>query len=443
MVTSPPPWSFQRFEMEAGKSGDVHESGSGSGLKTRGMTLDPVSAPAPVPMLRFEQEEQKEYEQSLLLRREGGVVQEEEVEEKEKEKEGGEGEELAEGSFVRLPVGSVPYRGGGWSVPPSPLGLSLSLGVQSPMSGRSPYPGRSISPMPPSPSPLSLPLVLPESDYDGGPKAKVDGALKLTRRLGHGAFSDVWLAEDLSEVPLRTRLGRGLRVHAQESGSEEEEEKQKEEVGLQLKRLASILKRGVERRPRDGPSDGEDGEEEEFALFKGPSRYPSLRVAGTRPSVIRKRFLDERDGDGEGVSASVRRRVSSGGRYGRLVAVKMTPRRPHGVTLKEAKEEEERTKVGFVREVEILSHISHPNVVPVLASLTTPTHHLLVLPFLPGGDLLGMVNSDEAWGGLRESVLRRMWSEVCRAVGWMHGVGLVHRDIKLESAYFFSSFFFF
>ena len=401
------------------------------------LPLPSVSVPVPVPMLRFEQEEQREYEKSLLLRRDESAEEEsggrEEVEEREEEKQ-----VLGEGSLVRLPVGSVPYRGGGTSVPPSPLGLSLSLGVQSPMNGRSPYPARSISPMPPSPSPLSLPLVLPESEYEES--KKVDGALKLQRRLGHGAFSDVWLAEDLSDVPLRTRAGRGFRGrYGQESGSEDEErERDDEHVGLQLKRLASILKKGIERKPRDR-SEEEEGEEEEeeFALFRGPSRYPSLRVAGTRPSVIRKRFLDERDGDGEGISSSVRRRVSSGGRYGRLVAVKMTPRRPEGLTGKEAKEEEERTKVGFVREVEILSHISHPNVVPMLASLSTASHHLLVLPFLPGGDLLGMVNSDEAWGGLRESVLRRMWSEVCRAVGWMHGVGLVHRDIKLESEYLF------
>ncbi|KAJ4493366.1 kinase-like domain-containing protein, partial [Lentinula lateritia] len=29
--------------------------------------------------------------------------------------------------------------------------------------------------------------------------------------------------------------------------------------------------------------------------------------------------------------------------------------------------------------------------------------------------------------------LRRIFSELCKAVGWLHGVGLVHRDIKLES----------
>ncbi|KAF8061682.1 hypothetical protein FPV67DRAFT_1783559 [Lyophyllum atratum] len=53
-------------------------------------------------------------------------------------------------------------------------------------------------------------------------------------------------------------------------------------------------------------------------------------------------------------------------------------------------------------------------------------------PLPPGGDLLALVNTDAAWTRLRESVLQRMWCELCRAVGWMHGVGLVHRDIKLE-----------
>lgn len=34
-----------------------------------------------------------------------------------------------------------------------------------------------------------------------------------------------------------------------------------------------------------------------------------------------------------------------------------------------------------------------------------------------------------------ESTLRRMFTELCKAVSWMHGVGLVHRDIKLESKF--------
>ncbi|KAF5353174.1 hypothetical protein D9757_012659 [Collybiopsis confluens] len=78
-------------------------------------------------------------------------------------------------------------------------------------------------------------------------------------------------------------------------------------------------------------------------------------------------------------------------------------------------------------------HISHPNITPLLSHLTTRTHHLLVLPYLPGGDLLGLVNDEDTWNHLGESTLRRIFAELCKAVGWMHGVGLVHRDIKLEN----------
>lgn len=57
------------------------------------------------------------------------------------------------------------------------------------------------------------------------------------------------------------------------------------------------------------------------------------------------------------------------------------------------------------------------------------------------GEGEGLVNSSQAQGEegeevlLTEEVVRRIWGELCKAVGWMHGVGLVHRDIKLESTF--------
>ncbi|KAJ8503624.1 hypothetical protein ONZ45_g10692 [Pleurotus djamor] len=131
--------------------------------------------------------------------------------------------------------------------------------------------------------------------------------------------------------------------------------------------------------------------------------------------------------------------ITSDSDYNRLVAVKMTPlprRRHHhhhsppsstrGTTSRrdQEKEDEERDRMG---------HISHPNITPLLSHLTTPTHHVLVLPYLPGGDLLGLVNSADAHALLSESVLRQIFYELCKAVAWMHSVGLVHRDIKLEN----------
>lgn len=196
---------------------------------------------------------------------------------------------------------------------------------------------------------------------------------------------------------------------------------------------------------------------------EGSLRMRRLRkkVRGTRPVGFNTRYLDERHGemgisefgvmsfiddpslnigtespalDSRHIEADGVRRKSS--KRGRLVAVKMTPRRAiwtWGSSSTGLEEDEERTRVGFVREVEVLKHISHPNITRLLEHLSTPSHHILVLPYLPGGDLLGLVNNDVAWSKLGENVLRRIWCELCKAVGWMHGVGLVHRDIKLEN----------
>lgn len=55
---------------------------------------------------------------------------------------------------------------------------------------------------------------------------------------------------------------------------------------------------------------------------------------------------------------------------------------------------------------------------------------------MPGSDLLDLVNSDERHALLSESVLKRVVSELVSAVGWLHSVGIVHRDLKLESKRF-------
>ena len=55
---------------------------------------------------------------------------------------------------------------------------------------------------------------------------------------------------------------------------------------------------------------------------------------------------------------------------------------------------------------------------------------------MPGSDLLDLVNSDERHALLSETVLKRVVSELVSAVGWLHSVGIVHRDLKLESKRF-------
>ncbi|WVF65927.1 hypothetical protein IAT40_000665 [Kwoniella sp. CBS 6097] len=125
-----------------------------------------------------------------------------------------------------------------------------------------------------------------------------------------------------------------------------------------------------------------------------------------------------------------------------------------------------RTRISFLREVEVLRHISHPSIVSYLDSFTTPTHHVLVLEELSGGELFDLMSdddnrrrmilpgprpesmdtessnsstlegSDDAWDRDGEGFVRRIFGELTRAVGWLHEVGVVHRDIKLENILF-------
>ncbi|TFK25801.1 kinase-like protein [Coprinopsis marcescibilis] len=259
-------------------------------------------------------------------------------------------------------------------------------------------------------------------------------SLRLIRPLGQGAFSAVWLAQDLSTVPLTLASKKSVRDfkrqasiqgkgHLSRSSSVKATPSGGVSRNSSLKRLRARL-RGT--RPSVDASllDGGGAPRRETTWIDEAGRLlpssSSMQVHGSpnQPAEV-------------GLGASLSRNNSASKRSSptRVVAVKLTPRRPKPYS----SQAEERTRVGFIREVEVLRHISHPNITPLLSFFSTPTHHVLVLPHLKGGDLLSLVNDDGAWGRLSEGVLRRMWCEICRAVGWMHSVGLVHRDIKLEN----------
>jgi tRNA (cytidine32/guanosine34-2'-O)-methyltransferase len=111
----------------------------------------------------------------------------------------------------------------------------------------------------------------------------------------------------------------------------------------------------------------------------------------------------------------------------------------------------ERTRISFLREVSVLRRLSHPNIDAYVTSFSTQAHHCLVLEALAGGELFEFVADErtrkrmllpsprvgEGWDGLEdlqgEGFVRRVFGELARGLGWLHSVGVVHRDVKLES----------
>ncbi|GLB35518.1 putative protein tyrosine kinase [Lyophyllum shimeji] len=274
------------------------------------------------------------------------------------------------------------------------------------------------------------------------PPAAQNTTLRLQKLLGRGAFSSVWLADDLSPVPLVLRSRRSLRDLRRQASLKSPPPAKISNASpgrLSLSRAGSLRKlrarvpgtspiRSLVDSASSGSTDAPD------LLPSSLSRASSASSTSSSESSTKPRALTISITEPTSPPPGSGGLSRSNSVKGRLVAVKMTVRGGAGVAAGEDEErEKERTRVAFVREVEVLRHISHPNITPLLTHLSTPTHHVLVLPYLPGGDLLALVNTDGAWTRLRESVLQRMWCELCRAVGWMHGVGLVHRDIKLEN----------
>ncbi|CDO71868.1 hypothetical protein BN946_scf184940.g15 [Trametes cinnabarina] len=201
--------------------------------------------------------------------------------------------------------------------------------------------------------------------------------LELVKPLGTGTFSSVWLARDT-----QGQLG-----------------------ALELMRKSSLARSKSFRRGR------------------------SRAIDGTRPT----RKKAPKDNDRQTVDGRPVLSPDEGGpdksldnaKAGRLVAVKMTERAVCNAN--------SRSRVSFVREVEVLRHIAHPSIVSYLHSFSTPSHHCLVLEHVAGGELLELVDDPVRHAQLDEPLVRRIWGELCKAVAWMHSVGLVHRDIKLEN----------
>ncbi|KAF8522082.1 kinase-like protein, partial [Hysterangium stoloniferum] len=203
----------------------------------------------------------------------------------------------------------------------------------------------------------------------------------LVRLLGQGAFSSVWLAKDID--------------HIVENGGGKQGSKSLRDSTAQKSKRGDRTSHGLRPPPATTSLSG-------ITLVRGQSVYFTAKEAVKGKGKV--------------------------GELTNLVAVKMME-----CALCDT---DNRTRISFVREVEVLRHISHPSIVSYLHHFSTPTHHCLVLEALQGGELFELIGQGDNHARMTEPLTRRIFGELCHAVGWMHSVGLVHRDVKLENILF-------
>ncbi|NXF95195.1 SBK1 kinase, partial [Eubucco bourcierii] len=122
------------------------------------------------------------------------------------------------------------------------------------------------------------------------------------------------------------------------------------------------------------------------------------------------------------------------GTYGRVVLTE--PRDGGSAVVLKLLLKEKTSRSGFLREYCIGRCLAgHGACLPALPlAFETPTHFAFAQELAPAGDLCSLLSPGE---GLAEELVKRCASQLAEALDFMHGHGLVHRDVKLDNVLLF------
>jgi len=84
----------------------------------------------------------------------------------------------------------------------------------------------------------------------------------------------------------------------------------------------------------------------------------------------------------------------------------------------------------IMQETQILTKIAHPFVTNKFAGFVTPCNLILIMEFCPGGDLFDQLYKHKAFN---VPDTRIFVSQVLLPLEYLHGMSIVHRDLKLEN----------
>eukprot|EP00440_Ansanella_granifera_P006178 gb/GFBE01006702.1/.p1 GENE.gb/GFBE01006702.1/~~gb/GFBE01006702.1/.p1 ORF type:complete len:526 (+),score=98.03 gb/GFBE01006702.1/:1-1578(+) len=88
------------------------------------------------------------------------------------------------------------------------------------------------------------------------------------------------------------------------------------------------------------------------------------------------------------------------------------------------------SRLSLVDEAKMLASLNHPGIVRCFEWFQTETKLYLVMELVEGGDLLRDILAN---GNFSENDARRLFHRLCEAVAYLHGRGVVHRDLKPDN----------
>lgn len=125
------------------------------------------------------------------------------------------------------------------------------------------------------------------------------------------------------------------------------------------------------------------------------------------------------------------------GSFSRVVLARSTDNHKEVVAIKivslDSPEMENQARVAMTvcREIDLLEKVSSPLIIKLRGCMIADDCALLVLDYLPGGDLFTLAAENRSL--LTPSLVKRIFAEIVCAVRTLHEHNIVHRDLKLEN----------